>query len=161
MTTNGKTHHPALKLTILPELEEMRAEFRDALRDLWDTRWPLSRLRPRKLEIAEPAVDMFERDGNIVVKAEMPGIQPDKVDVTVSDNELRISGERKEEHEVKEENYYRSERSFGHIFRSVTLPEGCNTDAVTATAKDGVVEVLIPRTPKTAGKKVEVTAAPS
>ena len=161
MTTNGKTHHLTVKRPMLPELEEMRTEFRDALRDLWDTRWPLSRLRARKLEIAEPAIDMFERDGNIVVKAEMPGIKPDKVEVTFSDSELRISGERKEEHEVKEENYYYSERSFGNIFRSLTLPEGCNIDAATATAKDGVIEVVIPKTAKAAGKKVEIKAAAS
>jgi len=158
MTTNGKARHLAVRHHLFPEHEELREELRDMLRGLWDTRWP-SMFRPGGLAVAEPAVDMFERDGNIIVKAEMPGIRPDQVEVTISDTELRISGERKEEHEVKDENYFRSERSFGKIFRSLTLPDGCNTDAVTATIKDGVVEVVIPRTTKAAGKKIEVKAA--
>lgn len=160
MTTNGKPRQLAVRHQLFPEREDLPGELRDMLRDLWDTR-PLFMLRPRGEQMAGPAIDMFERDSNVVVKAEMPGIQADNIEVTVSDSELRISGERKEEHEVKDENYYRSERSFGRIFRSLRLPEGCNTDAVTATTKDGVVEVVIPRTAKVAAKKVDVKAAAS
>jgi HSP20 family protein len=106
------------------------------------------------------AVDVFEKDGKIVVKAEMPGIDPNKIDVTVVGNELRISGDREEEKEIKEEEYYRSERTYGHIYRALTLPEGCNTDQISATAKDGVLEVVIPKAePVAPGKKIEVKAA--
>lgn len=137
----------------------MRHEFRDMLRDMWDTRWPVSMLRPGWLAAREPSIDMFERDGNVVVKAEMPGIGLNDIDVTIAEGELRISGERKEEHEVKEENYYCSERSYGHIYRSVALPEGCDAESVSATMKDGVLEIVVARKAHAASRKVEVRPA--
>jgi HSP20 family protein len=156
MTSNGKTREVAVRRSLFPDLKERREEFREMLRDLWDVRLPWPALRLGRLEVAEPAVDMFERDGNVVVKAELPGIEPDKIEVTVSDGELRITGERKEEKEVNEENYYRSERSVGRIFRSLTLPEGCDANQVSAKAKDGVIEIVIAKKAASVGKKVEV-----
>lgn len=156
MATNGQTKDITTRRTLFPELREMRHEFRDMLRDMWDTRWPVGMLRPSWLAAREPAIDMFEREGNVVVKAELPGIRSEDVDVTISEGEIRISGERKEEHEVKEENYYCAERSYGHIYRAAALPEGCDADAVSATMKDGVLEVVIPRKAHAASKKIEV-----
>jgi len=131
--------------------------WRQVLRRVLAVLVPLFRV-PAWTETREPAVDVFERDGNLVVKAEMPGIEADKIDVTVSGGELRITGERKEEKEVKEEDYYCSERSFGRIYRVLALPEGCDADKVSATAKDGVVEVVIPKKATAVGKKIEVKA---
>ena len=159
MSTNGQTRELSQRRPIFPELHEMRHEFRDMLRDMWDTRWPVGMLRPSWLSAREPAIDMFERDGRVIVKAEMPGIGLDQIEVTVSGGELRISGERKEEHEVKEENYYCSERSYGRIYRALALPEGCDADAVTATMKDGVLEIVIPKKVQAASKKIEIKAA--
>jgi HSP20 family protein len=153
MATNGKAELP-VKRSPWAEMLDLH----DSMRGLFEPRWPLALRSPTWTEGREPAVDMFERDGNLVVKAEMPGIEPDKVEITVSDGELRISGERKEEKEVKEEHYYRSERSLGRIFRALTLPEGCDRDNVTATAKDGIIEVVIPKKAAAVGKKVEVKA---
>jgi HSP20 family protein len=138
---------------LFPDIDRLR----DALR--FDARWPfaLHALRPHEHALAP--VDMFERDGDIVVKAEMPGIEPGKIDVTVVNGELRISGEREEEKEVKEEHYYHSERTFGRIFRTVALPEGCDVDNVRATVKDGVLEVAIPKKGAAPTKKIEVTTA--
>ena len=157
MRTNGKTRDIAVRRPILGELAEMRSDVRDVLRDMWEMRWPRS---PWPVT-PEPAVDMFERDNEIVVKAEMPGIAPDAIEVTIADNELHISGERKEEKEVKEEHYYRSERSYGKIFRALDLPESCDTDAVKATMQDGVLEVVIPRKAQAAAKKIAVKAQSS
>jgi HSP20 family protein len=103
-------------------------------------------------------IDMFERGGNIVIKAEMPGIEPDKVEVNVDAGELRITGEREREQEVKEEHYYRSERAYGRVYRAVVLPEGCDTDRIAATTKDGVVEIVIPKKHATS-RKIEVKKA--
>ena len=89
----------------------------------------------------------------------MPGIDPAKIDVDVVGNELRISGEREEEKEVKEEHYYRCERTFGHIYRTVTLPEGCDTEHVNAKVRDGLLEVVVPRKQAAGAKKVEVKQA--
>ena len=158
MATNGKTRDVTVRPSMLSELEDVGAEVRDAFRDVWGSRWPTF-MRPRFSRLMrEPALDMFERDNNIVVKAEMPGIAPEDIEVTVSDGELRISGQRKEEKEVKEEDFFRTERSYGKIFRSLALPEACDTESVQASIKDGVLEVVIPRKPQAAAKKIEVKA---
>jgi HSP20 family protein len=148
MATDGSTQLQAARR---PPFLFPRRGFEDLMQFL-DERWPFGMLRHE----AAPAIDMFERNGKVVVKAEMPGIVADKIDVSVSGNELRISGEREEEKEVKDEHYYRSERAVGHIYRSLTLPEGCDTDAIDASYKDGVVEVVVPRKPAAAKKKIEV-----
>jgi len=152
MPANGKPAVPAIR---------PRAEFEglhESLHDLFDFRWPRG-LRNQLLQVPEPAIDMFERDGSVVVKAEMPGIEADKIDVPVSDGELRISGERSEEKEVKEQDYYRSERKYGRVYRAIALPEGCDAEQVSATIKDGVIEVVIPRKAAAAGRKIEVKPA--
>jgi HSP20 family protein len=151
MATNGKTS-VAVRKSPLAELSEVE----DAWRSMFDLRWPFSRRLRIGTELREPAIDMFERKDSVVVKAELPGIEPEKVEVTVADGELRISGERTEEKEVKEENYYHAERTYGRIFRSVALPEGCTADGVKATSKDGVVEIVIPRKAAATAKKIEV-----
>jgi HSP20 family protein len=123
---------------------------------MFDLRWPFGPAVRLSAALKEPAIDMFEKKDSVVVKAELPGIEPEKVELTVADGELRISGERTEEKEVKEENYYHAERTYGRIFRSVALPEGCASDGVTATSKDGVVEIVIPRKAAATPKKIEV-----
>lgn len=153
MTTNGKKQ-VAVRRTPFAALEELR----EGLPSFFDVRWPFRTGRLFE-EVTQPAVDMFEREGNVVVKAELPGIPADKIDVTVSDGELRISGERAEEKEVREEHYYRSERTYGRIFRTLALPEGCDTEHADATAKDGIIEIVIPKKPAAVGKKVEVKNA--
>ncbi len=156
MENNGKKTELAVRRwSPLAELQELREQ----MRSMFDWRPFAPRFTAALTTPREPAVDMFERDGNVVVKAEVPGIPADKVEVTVSDGELRISGERSEEKEVKEENYYRSERSYGHIYRALALPDGCDVDKATATVKDGVVEVVIPKKAAAIGKKIEVKAA--
>ena len=159
MPTNGQTKEVSTRRTFFPEIQDMRHEFRDMLRDMWDTRWPVNMLRPSWTSGREPALDMFERGGKVIVKAEMPGVDLKDVDVTIANGELRISGERKEEHEVKEENYYCSERTYGRIYRTVALPEGCDPESVTATMKDGVLEIVVPRKEQAASKKIEVKSA--
>lgn len=155
MAGNGKGRVPVRRAPF-GDLDELR----DLLRTGFEMRWPFplaSRLFRGTEGAMLAAVDMFEREGKVIVKAEMPGIEPDKIEVTVADGELRISGEREEEKEVKEENVYRSERSYGRIYRSLTLPEGCDVEHVTASAKDGVIEVTIPKR-QAAAKKIEVTS---
>ncbi len=159
MSTNGKTQLQ-IRRPIFSELQEMREDVRDMLRGMRDTRWPLMpSFRALRMAERELAVDVFERDGSVVVKAEMPGIAPDKIDVSISENELRISGEREEEKETQEETYYRSERTYGHIFRALALPQGCTADGAAAAVKDGVLEVVVPRKAAAKSTKVAVTSA--
>lgn len=147
------------------ELAVRRPAFAD-LDDLWnlvrfDARWPFTfpTRAFRSLTHELPAVDVYEKDGKVVVKAEMPGIDANRIDVNVVGDELRITGEREAEKDVKEEHFHRSERSYGRIYRAITLPEGCDVEKVDATVRDGVLTVEIPKRTTASTKKIEVKTA--
>jgi HSP20 family protein len=91
-----------------------------------------------------PEVEVFERDGQLTVRADLPGLTKDDVKVEVADGVLTISGERKEEKEEKGEGFYRTERTYGKFFRRLPLPEGVKTAEAAATFKHGVLEVVMP-----------------
>jgi HSP20 family protein len=91
-----------------------------------------------------PQVEVFEREGQLVVRADLPGLTKDDVKVEVTDGAITISGERKSEHEEKREGYYRSERSYGSFYRRIPLPEGVSADDATATFNNGVLEISMP-----------------
>lgn len=103
-----------------------------------------------------PAVDIYETDENIVVKAELPGVDKKEVSVEVKDNTLILKGERRREKEVKEENYHRVERSFGTFMRSFSIPVTVRQDQVKARFKDGVLEVTLPKAEEAKPKQVKV-----
>jgi HSP20 family protein len=112
-------------------------------------RWPFT-LTPFSRRLGEtttwaPRMDVFEKDGSIVLKAELPGLKKEDVQVEVVGDELVISGDSKAETEVKEEQYYRCERSFGSFYRRMKLPAGTTADQITATLTDGVLEVQMPK----------------
>ena len=90
-----------------------------------------------------PQVEVFERAGQLVLRADLPGLNKDDVQVEVTDDALTISGERRSEHEEKGEGYYRSERSYGSFYRRIPLPEGVNADEANATFRDGVLEITM------------------
>jgi HSP20 family protein len=93
-----------------------------------------------------PAVDIFEEKGEVVVKAELPGMKKDNISVKVVGNDIIINGEKKTEEKVERKDYLRVERSHGSFNRTVSLPEGCDTEHAKASFKDGVLEVRLPRT---------------
>ena len=105
-----------------------------------------------------PAVDMVDEKDEIVVKADLPGLEQKDIEVTVQDGTLTIRGERKEEKEEKKEGYYYAERSYGAFVRSLPLPKGVDADKVKATFKKGVLEVRLPKAKEAKGKTVEVKA---
>lgn len=92
-----------------------------------------------------PAVDVYERDNKVIVKAELPGIDKKDIRVNLEEDILTISGELKEEREEKEKGRYYSERYFGKIQRSIRLPEGVKLEDIRATYKNGVLNVEIPK----------------
>ncbi len=104
-------------------------------------------------------IESYVKDGNVVVRADVPGLDPKDIDVTVLGNVLMIKGERKDEQEVKKENYFRREVSYGAFERHMTLPEGAQTDKIKATFKNGVVEVTMPIAKEAAAKKIPLEAA--
>lgn len=105
-----------------------------------------------------PAVDMVDEKDEIVVKADLPGLDQKDIEVTVQDGTLTIRGERKEEKEEKKEDYYYAERTYGAFMRSLPLPKGVDADKVKATFKKGVLEVHLPKAKEASGKTVEVKA---
>ena len=103
-----------------------------------------------------PAVDIFENEGNLVLKAELPGIDPKDVDVRVENNVLTLHGERKFDSEVKREQYHRVERAYGSFGRSFSLPDDVSPAKVSAEFKDGVLTVHLAKTEKAKPRQVEV-----
>ena len=103
-----------------------------------------------------PAVDIYETDKEIIMKAELPGMQEKDIQIKVEDNILVVAGERQMEKEVKEENYHRIERSYGSFSRSFTLPQTVDRDQIKAAYKDGVLKVTLPKKEEVKPKKVEI-----
>jgi HSP20 family protein len=108
-----------------------------------------------------PAVDVHETENELVVTADIPGVNEKDVDVRVENNMLTISGERKTETNVKDDNYLRVERSYGSFSRSFSLPNTVNTEGIAAEYKNGVLSVRLPKREETKPRqvKVNVTAA--
>jgi HSP20 family protein len=92
-----------------------------------------------------PRVDAYDKNDRLVIKAELPGVKKEDVSVSLEDGDLIITGERKSESEVKEENYYRMERAFGSFHRRLPIPFDVKTEDVKASFADGVLEVSVPR----------------
>lgn len=116
--------------------------------------------RPIAEGVWMPDVEILEREGKFMVRADLPGLTKDDVKVSVVENMLTIEGERKQEAETKREGYFRSERSYGTFFRSLPLPEGIKLDQLQATFKNGVLEVTMPVVPKEKlSKTIEIKAA--
>jgi HSP20 family protein len=126
---------------------------------LWENFPAFPRFRRLLEEPAWPAVDVFEREGALVVKADVPGMSAEDIEVTLTEDGISISGERSEEKEVKEKDYYRSERSYGRFVRQVALPAGVDRDKAEARFKDGVLEIVFPIRAEAQQKKIEVKPA--
>jgi HSP20 family protein len=97
-------------------------------------------------------MDVFEKDGKLHVRAELPGVKKEDIQVLYDRGELQIKGERKSESEVKEEDYYRCERSYGSFFRRLPLSFEVEPDAIEANYKDGILEIGIPKPAEAAQK---------
>jgi len=119
-------------------------------------RWPERWFGNSELEITAPAVDLFEEKDEIVVKAELPGMDKENIEVNLIDHHLTIKGEKKKEEEVKEENYYRAERSYGSFLRTLELPKDVHADKVKASFKNGILEVRLPKTEEAKAKEIKV-----
>ena len=98
-----------------------------------------------------PDLEMFRRDDAIVIRADVPGLTRNDVTIEVTDGQLVLRGERKQEKEEKNESYYRAERTYGAFYRTLPLPDGLKVEEAKATIKDGVLEVIVP------APKVEAT----
>jgi HSP20 family protein len=105
-----------------------------------------------------PEIEVFERKGEFIVRADLPGMTKENVKVEVTEGNLVIQGERKEEKEQKEKGYYACERSYGSFYRTDSLPEGVKADEAKATFKDGVLEIAMSagKVPEKHGRQLEI-----
>lgn len=103
-----------------------------------------------------PSLDVSETKDNIVVRAEVPGIDAKDIDVSLANNVLTIKGKKEQEKEEKEENYHRVERSYGSFSRSIRLPREVKSDKITASYKNGVLKITLPKAEESKEIKVKV-----
>ncbi len=104
----------------------------------------------------EPRVDIYDDKDNIVIKAEMPGVDKKDIKVDVKDRVLTLSGERSADKEVKEDSYYRRERTFGRFERSFTLPGEIDPEKIAAEYKDGVLKIVVPKPEEQKPKQIAI-----
>jgi len=104
-----------------------------------------------------PAMDLLETEDHFVLRADLPGMTEEDVNVELEDNALTVSGERKSEHQERNEGYYRVERAFGSFSRSLTLPKGIDPESVTAEFERGVLEVRIPKPAARKPRKITIS----
>lgn len=103
-----------------------------------------------------PALDIFQRNGSVVVRVDLPGMKREEIQVTVEEDVLVVQGERKEAEEAMEGDYRRVERATGRFYRALRLPAGVDGERVTATYQDGVLEITVPCRPVAASKPCKV-----
>jgi len=106
-----------------------------------------------------PQLDVSQKNNELVVRADLPGLTKDDVKVDITDDTITIQGERRKEHEEERGGVYRAERSYGSFYRTIPLPDGAITDQAKASFKDGVLEITMPAPPEqvTRGRRLEIT----
>jgi HSP20 family protein len=117
--------------------------------------------RPRGTAVSawQPAVELYETDTEVVVRAELPGVDPKNVDITVTEDTLTIKGEARAEQEEKGRNYYRRELRYGSFLRTLALPEEVQGDKARASYRNGILEVRVPKSERARPRTVKVEVA--
>jgi HSP20 family protein len=129
------------------------------LRQAMDRLFEDSFVRPvglSSVSAADVAIDLKETDTDVVVKAELPGVEPDEVDVSIMEGVLVIKGEHKEEKEEKEANYYSRELRYGSFSRSINLPAAINAEKAEAVFENGILTLTLPKTEEAKPKQIKV-----
>lgn len=123
---------------IFSDFEKLRREIDKMFEDFLPIR------REREM-VFFPKIDLYEDENEIVLKAELPGLDKKDIDITVTENEIHLKGERKEETEKKKENFYRKEICYGKFERSIPLPVEVDPEKVEAEFKEGILEIKMPK----------------
>ena len=131
------------------------SEVRQEMDKLWES--VMAGRFPRLASVhSMPALDVLERDGKIIVRADLPGLSEDEVTVEVDADGVLISGEKRDERELKEENYFRSERTRGKFIRRISLPARADIENASAVFRNGVLEIEMPMRPEPEKKRIDV-----
>jgi HSP20 family protein len=113
--------------------------------------------RETGVEAWAPEVDVVQKNNELTIRADLPGLKREDVTVEITDDAVAIQGERRREHEEEREGYYRTERSYGSFYRVIPLPEGAITEQAKANFKDGVLEITMPAPPSSKGRRLDIT----
>ncbi len=131
------------------ELDVLRSDWEDFFRRAFPVRW-------EEGDVLRPAVEVSETDKEVIVKAEVPGLDKKDLSLTIADDVLVIKGETKEEKEEKKKNYFRREIRYGAIYREVPLPSEVEADKAKARLRKGILEVRIPKATAPKAKEIDV-----
>lgn len=128
------------------DLATMRHDMGRLVSDLggWALPTPLRHIQTESMMLT-PTIDVMRRGEDMLVRAEIPGVKPEEIDISVTENTLTLKGERREEHETRDEDYYVRESSYGTFERSLRLPEGAQVDRIHAEVHDGILEITVPK----------------
>lgn len=147
-----------VKWSPIRELEDMRRDMERLFDSFFEPSRRHRRLWPKPSEagIIVPNIDMYDRKSEIVLKAELPGVEKDGIDLTITKDSITLKGEVKKEEEIKEEDYYSCERSYGSFTRTIALPVEVDSEKATATFKNGVLEVVLPKKEELKPKEIKI-----
>jgi HSP20 family protein len=139
------------------EMREFERRFHGTLGDLFDWRaFPTLWSRTLEEGARSPSIEVVDKGDKYLVRAELPGMKKEDIDVSIADSSLTISGERKQDKEVKEEDYLYREHYYGSFHRTLPLPEGVDSKKIEASYENGILEVTMPKGEETKIKKVKV-----
>ena len=133
--------------------------FREAFERMFDDPFGFRFPEAWRIDPVEPKIDLAEEEGSYVVKASIPGVKPEDIEVTLQHNILTIKGETSEDKEVKEEKYHMRERRYGSFMRSVMLPTEVKAEEIEAKNENGVLTVRLPKSEAEKPQKITVQAA--
>ena len=154
-SNKGKRQQPSSERSPLAEIARWEQQMERRFADLFSGR--ITRLwDDDESEVTEPALDLYDEGNEVVVKAELPGMSKDDVQISFADNVLTIRGEKKKEDEDRGKDYYRSERVYGAFMRRVVLPTEVNPEKARALFKNGVLEIRLPKRESAKKKEIKV-----
>ncbi len=149
-----------IKWTATKELDEMKREMDKLFEEFFA---PVAGTRSGYIKpgagVIKPAIEMFDRDNDIVIRAELPGVNKEDVDISITNDALAIKGEYKKSEEIKEDNYYLREKSYGSFSRTIALPPEVDADKVSATMKNGVLEIVFAKKEEAKTKERKITVS--
>ncbi len=147
------TYRPSREMAPFRDVDRMRRE----MDRLWDSFFE-GGIRRTGEQMGEwlPSLDVAETKNDIIVKAEVPGMDPKDIDISLSDGMLMIKGEKKQEREEKEQDYHLVERSYGAFSRSIQLPKGTKQGKISASYKNGVLNIVLPKSEEAKTKEVKI-----
>jgi HSP20 family protein len=145
-----------VKWSPLKELEDMRKDMDRLFEDFFA---PVARrrrwLKPG-VSVVVPNIEMYDRKNEIALKAELPGVNKEDIDLTITKDSITLKGEVKKDEEVKEEDYYACERSYGSFTRTIALPVEVDSEKVKASFKNGVLEIVLPKKEESKPKEIKI-----